>query len=713
MGLFAITVVDTLFPLQAPIVRRKSTMKILIADNNVDSRIELKVILEYGGYHVEVATNGEEALEMAMTAPPDMIISDILNPKMDGFRLCREIKSNPALKKIPFVFLISENPNPKHKQLSLSLGAVGYFTNPVQTTSFLKMIHTHIDEYKKGSLAGPDEKELRLSAIVMKHTTEGIMVSDEEGNIQTINTAFTKITGYTRDDIIGKNMKTLYSEKSSPNLYERIWAELQQNGFFQGEISAQRKGGASYLEWLNISAFKDETEKTLQYVAIFSDITKQRKMEKHLLEAQKLESIAQLAGGVAHEFNNLLTPIIGYVDILKGQTLEQPRVQDILSIIQKAAQHAAGLTKNLLSFSRQVPPALRLKSLKDLTLEIEPLLRQTIDQRIKITIASSDNLWPVLIDADQIHQVIVNLCMNARDSIIGPKIERSDFHPLIQIKLTNAYLDQKFCESHADAMTGDFVCLSVTDNGLGIDASVLPHLFEPFFTTKDAGQGTGLGLASSHGIVGRHKGWIGVQTNRGIGTTFEVYLPRFKRIVPGRVIQKDKDQTPVPDPAMTIMIVDDDELVRSLGKEVLENKGYRVLTARDGDQAMEIFKQETGNIEIVILDLTMPRQSGWEVLTNLRLLDPKLKAIISTGHTHPEKSRETKRMQPFTVLPKPFRPSDMEKAVRKVLKTGERQEPNRRQYDTPNFRGNERRSGFERRQGYSNSRKTLEKCRNT
>ncbi len=336
-------------------------MKILIADDNVDSRVALKAMLEHTGYHVEVATPGEEALEMAETAPPGMIISDILSPEMDGFRLFKEIKSNPILRKIPFLFYVSRDLDPKNKQLALSLGAVGYLTKPMQTTAFLKVIHAYIQEDQKGELASPEDKELHLSAIAMKHTTEGIMVSDTDGYIQTINNAFTKITQYTRDDIIGKNMRTLFSRNSEPDFYERMWADLQQNASFQAEISAQRKSGVSYVEWLNISAIKDKTGETVQYVAIFSDITERKKMEERLLQVQKTETISQLAGGIAHEFNNLLTPIIGYIDILREQTSDLPKIQSNLSIIQKAAQHAAGLTKSLLSFSHQPPPNPRAK----------------------------------------------------------------------------------------------------------------------------------------------------------------------------------------------------------------------------------------------------------------------------------------------------------------------------------------------------------------
>ncbi|MBN4053161.1 response regulator [bacterium AH-315-L15] len=389
-------------------------------------------------------------------------------------------------------------------------------------------------------------------------------------------------------------------------------------------------------------------------------------LENQLRQTQKLETVGQLAGGVAHEFNNLLTPIIGYVDLVKKQTLEQPEVQASLVMVQKAARRAGGLTKALLSFSRKNPIKLQPQSLAVLAGEVLHLLRQTIDRQIEITLESPGDLWPVLIDADQIHQVIVNLCVNARDALKGSLGERNGFQPSIRIEMKNVHLDEAFCKAQIEARTGDFVCLSVTDNGEGIEEATFPHLFEPFFTTKGLGRGmgTGLGLASSHGIVKRHNGWIGVKTDIGEGAVFEVYLPRTGRPVV-KTVQVATDQAETGGTA-TIMIVDDDELVRNLGKTVLERCGYTVLSAENGVQALEIFKRE-GRIEIVVLDLSMPSESGWEVLRRLRALDPALKAIISTGYDISGHTQDKGDLAPYTILSKPFTPRDMAQTIRAVL----------------------------------------------
>ncbi len=514
------------------------------------------------------------------------------------------------------------------------------------------------------------EAKDRLSSTVINSAAEAVLITDADEKIISVNPAFIEVTGYSEEEVIGQTPRMFQSGKHDKAFYQEMWNILSATGQWQGEIWDRKKNGTVYPKWLSIIAIKDETGKTTNYTSLFNDISERKEMEKQLRQTQKLETIGQLAGGVAHEFNNLLTPIIGYVEILLEQTLNQPKVQDPLFMVRKAAQRAARLTKELLSFSHQTPINLKSQSLSDLTLEVEHLLRQAIDRKIEITVESSDNLWPAHIDTDQIHQVIVNLCVNSRDTLKECMLARDNFKPLIEIKLKNVHLDREYCKAHLNAKIGDFVCLSVSDNGSGIDEAAVPHLFEPFFTTKEIGKGTGLGLASTHGIVKRHKGWIDLRTAKDEGTTFEVYLPRTGRPVEA-THQKLADKPVTHDP-MTIMIVDDDEFIRELGKVALERQGHTVLLAEGGNQALDIFKEERRRIKIVILDLTMPHESGWEVLRRLRALDPALKVIISSGHDISDQTKKKGNLELYTVLSKPFTPSDMGRVIREVLEQGQR-----------------------------------------
>ncbi|HIE65529.1 MAG TPA: response regulator [Nitrospiria bacterium] len=262
----------------------------------------------------------------------------------------------------------------------------------------------------------------------------------------------------------------------------------------------------------------------------------------------------------------------------------------------------------------------------------------------------------------------MNLCINARDALEEKLSEERDWQPEIKIKIRNVCLDATFCKSHLEAKAGDYVCMAVFDNGSGIDEMNVPHLFEPFFTTKEIGSGTGLGLASTYGTIKRHEGWIDLETTKGEGTTFKVYLPRTKSSVVAAVVTRtDK---PLAYGTETIMIVDDDELIRELGKVVLERRGYTVLLAKDGNQALRIFSREQGQIPVVVLDLSIPHQSGWEVLRRLRQINPESKVIISSGHDISDQASKPKDLRPFKALPKPFSPKDMEKTIREVLDQG-------------------------------------------
>jgi len=508
------------------------------------------------------------------------------------------------------------------------------------------------------------ENDLKLAVTVFQNATEAIMITDADENIISVNPAFIAITGFPEKEVIGQTPRIFKSGRHDKVFYQEMWHILSTTGQWQGEIWDNKKDGTVYPKWLSIIAIKNKTGDIVQYIALFNDTSERKEMETQLRQRQKLETIGQLAGGVAHEFNNLLTPIIGFVDILLEQAAKQPEMREALFMVQKAAWRAAGLTKELLSFSRKMPITLKPQSLLDLTLEVEHLLRQTIDRQIEIAVESSDDPWPVLIDTDQVHQVIVNLCVNARDALQDRLLEKKDFQPSILIKLKNVHIDKMYCKSHPDAKIGDFVCLSVSDNGEGIDEGTLSHLFEPFYTTKEVGMGTGLGLASSHAIVKRHKGWIGLKTTKGEGTTFEVYLPRTEE--PDVEALQEVSERPGTQDSVTVMIVDDDELVRGLGSKILERLGYTVFLAEGGGQALEIFKREPGGIDIVILDLSMPHQSGWEVLRNLRALDPDLKVIISSGHDISHQTKVKSELEPYTVLSKPFSPSGMERAIWKV-----------------------------------------------
>lgn len=380
------------------------------------------------------------------------------------------------------------------------------------------------------------------------------------------------------------------------------------------------------------------------------------------------EAIGHLAGGVSHEFNNILTAIIGNLNIAMQDIGNSQNLKSLLSEAEQAAHRGATLTKQLLAFSRQSPASPRPENLHSVAQEVTHLLRQTVDRRIQITVQSVDDLWPVVVDPTDIHQVIMNLCVNARDALrdrLQQSPESSDWQPAITVKTGNIQLDGNFCRSRPGIQAGDHVCLSVSDNGPGIDESIRDRIFDPFFTTKQVGQGTGLGLASVYGIVKQHNGWIELTSAKCQGTTFWIYFPRTDRPVA-------KKETPAADRSVsggneTVLFVDDEAPIRRLGETILRHHGYVVLLAKDGEEALQIYKREQGRIHLVILDLTMPKLSGWEVLRELARLNPAAKVLITTGHRITEHEKELPDLGTIEFIMKPYRPAELAQMVRKVL----------------------------------------------
>ncbi len=525
----------------------------------------------------------------------------------------------------------------------------------------------HIVQRRQIEFAGRKKKD--LAEKIINSSVDGILAFDCECRYTIWNKGMEEISGVSKEKVLGHRAFDVFPFLKETGEDAFFFAALEGKPVISEDrpYKVPATGKEGYFSG-HYSPLYGEGEQVVGGLAIIRDITERKHLEKQLIQTQKIETIGQLAGGVAHEFNNLLTPIIGYVDIIKMQTLQQTEVQASLDIVEKAAKRAAKLTQELLSFSRKNPINLQSHSLSDLTGEVVHLLHQTLDREIKIEVQSTDDLGAVLVDSDQIQQVIINLCLNARDALKNLITENSGFRPLIRIMMENTHLDETAKDALANAKAGDYVRLSVSDNGPGIEPDVLPHLFEPFFTTKATGQGTGLGLSSSYGIVKRHSGWIGLKTARGEGSTFEVYLPRTKN----PIFKKDTKKS-APSKAgktATIMIVDDDEYVRSFSRSAVDKLGHTVLMAEGGTQALDIFKKEREQIELVILDLSMPGESGWEVLRHLRALDPTLKAIVSTGHDIPGQPEDRKDLQPFSLLLKPYTPKDIERIIQEVLDQG-------------------------------------------
>jgi len=397
----------------------------------------------------------------------------------------------------------------------------------------------------------------------------------------------------------------------------------------------------------------------LGFIGTLTDITEQKHLETKLQEAQKMEAVGTLAGGIAHDFNNLLQVILGYADLLRLRMGKDEPGSRELQVIVSASKRGAELTQQLLTFSRKVESKLRPT---DLNLGVEntrKILARTLPKMIEIDVLLSGNLSFVNADPLQMEQVLMNLAVNAKDAMPdGGKLT---------IKTENVILDEEYCRTHPETRPGEYVLLEVSDTGHGMAEETLKHIFDPFFTTKGLAEGTGLGLAMVYGIVKSHDGYIDCTSDFGTGTTFKIYLPALEQEEkPEMVIEKDLYRGGTE----TILLVDDEEFVRDVARQMLTEFGYTVIVANDGESALQLYEQEQGRVDLVILDLIMPGIGGRKCLEKLLTINSKAKIVVASGFSDIEPMKETVEAGAKGFIGKPYEIISFLKVVREVLDRG-------------------------------------------
>lgn len=518
------------------------------------------------------------------------------------------------------------------------------------------------------SLRRRAQDELRRLAIAVDQAAEMIVVTDPEGTIQYVNPAFEKVTGYTRQEAVGKKSNILKSDVQEPKVYNELWATVSSGKVWVGRFTNRRKDGRYYEEEATISPVHDSSGNIINYVAVKRDITQEVLLEQQLRESQKFEAIAQLAGGIAHDFNNLLTSVIGNIQL--ARTKKDGDIQSYLEKAEQGCLRGASLVQQLLLYSRKSPSSREIVNINVIVREVLELARETIDRRIEFEIDLHPQLPGVRADSGQMHQILLNLLVNARDAIeefsngaqMQGKSEAREYHP--RIRITTAIVDKKQLRPPRDvrSVSRRYIVLTVSDTGIGMDKRVQQHLFEPFFTTKEVGKGTGLGLATAYGIAQNHGGWIEVSSRVGQGTTFKVYFPAEESSAGSFKSNQASEATS--GGHETILVVDDEASICEVATGILENNGYKVLVGLDGVEALEIYALEMDRIDLVILDISMPKLSGKEVLERLRKINPKVRVIISSGYLTGELSSESCGC---VFVQKPYRTEDLLRGVREAL----------------------------------------------
>ena len=511
------------------------------------------------------------------------------------------------------------------------------------------------------------EEALRKSQAALERVFEALpmglgLVQDRV--MQWHNSAMTGILGYRSEELKGKSARMLYPDEEE---YHRVGKAINEARLNQetAEVETRwvRKDG-SIVDCQVRYTLLDPEMKESAVLAMAEDISFQKRaeedkkmLEAQLQQAQKMEAVGTLAGGVAHDFNNLLQAILGYTQMLLMDMTGSEGEISKLKQIEKSAQRASELTQQLLTFSRKVESKLRPVDLNQEVSQVGKLLERTIPRMIKIEMHLVQGLWTINADPSQIEQIMMNLGVNARDAM--PEGGKLVF------ETENAVLDDAYCQTHLGARPGKYVLLSISDTGAGMDKATVDHIFEPFYTTKEVGKGTGLGLAMVYGIVKNHLGYIMCYSEPDEGTSFKIYFPALEN--ESVEVDEAAAQEALSGGSETILLVDDEESLRELGKELLERFGYRIITAPDGETALEIWKDQGADIALIILDLVMPGMGGKQCIEALLKMDPGVKVVIASGYTVNGHAKEALDAGARGFIRKPYELRQMLNEVRRVL----------------------------------------------
>ncbi|MGA9364954.1 MAG: PAS domain S-box protein [Bacteroidota bacterium] len=498
------------------------------------------------------------------------------------------------------------------------------------------------------------EEKIRLLSNTVRCVNECVSITDMSENFIFVNEAFEKTYGYTRNELLGQNIRKVRTSQNRPESLQNILSETLRGGW-EGELWNIRKDGSEFPVWLSTSVIRDERNTPTALIGVARDISDHKQLQQQLIQAQKMEGIGTLAGGVAHDFNNILAIILAYTSrLLRGKS-EPNKVSEGLEAIRKAVQRGAGLVRQLLTFARKTDVAFESVNVNSTIEELTKLLAETFPETITFTLRLDKDIPSIIADHNQIHQALLNLCVNARDAM-----SNNGTLTLMTKAVTGAELGKRFPEAHEEA----YVHLCVMDTGVGMNEATRCRIFEPFFTTKEGGNGTGLGLSVAYGIMKNHRGFIDVESEPGIGTTFNLYLP-VAQDAPGHFEELDQDEAP--GGTETILVIEDDEVLLGLIGVLLKEKGYKVLVARDGSEAIDIYREHCHEVALVFADMGLPILGGWEAFSRIKELNPQVKVIFTSGYLDSSAKSELLKGGARDFIQKPFEPERLLGRFRQVL----------------------------------------------
>jgi PAS domain S-box-containing protein len=705
--------------------------EILIIEDSPTQAEQLVYTLEQNGYKATVARNGKEALELLSTLRPTIIVTDVVMPGMDGFTLCKRLKGDENLKDIPVILLTAlsnpedvlkglecgadnfiTKPYDEHslltrirhilvnaelrKESKMQMGIEIYFRGKKyfitserqqildlllssyeaavsrsqelgRTQRELEELNAQLEERiteKTASLMAEMEERRRAEkgiyflASIVRNMPDAVCSVDSEGKIFSWNEAAEKMLGYKKEEILGKHVTTTIPEELAGKEMENCMAILNAAGFLTGYKSMRLDNNGKLVPVeITAVALKEVGQSISSYSFIMRDISERKKLEEQLLQAQKMEAIGQLAGGIAHDFNNILSAIMGYAHLLHDKLADGPLIDNAEQILE-SAERGAEVTNSLLAFSRKQMIRLMPIRINDMVRQFEKLLDRIIGEDVELRTTLADEDISVMADAGQLNQVLMNLATNARDAMPDGGV--------LAITTGTSVIDDSFVRSHGYGFPGPFALVTVSDTGVGMSTETASKIFEPFFTTKEPGKGTGLGLSMVYGIVKQHDGFINVYSEPDRGTTFRIYLPVINA---GEEVSVTTCAEPVilRGGSETVLVAEDDSKLRKLAEIVLKEHGYKVILAENGEDAVSKFIANSDTIQLLLLDMIMPKKGGREAYEEIKKIRPDVKVLFATGYTADRVGKNDLLDGGLNFVLKPVSPKDLLMKLREVL----------------------------------------------
>jgi PAS domain S-box-containing protein len=641
-------------------MKPNSDTSVLVVDDTPDRLELMKLLLRQGGYHVFTARDGCEAFEVARRERPLLVVSDVAMPKADGIELCRLLRSDSELSAIPILLVSALRVDDESAIEGLRAGADEYLEAPYDPMRLIAHVSRLVERARSEEMLRESEERYRM---LFQSSPQPMWVFDEETlRFLAVNEAAIHQYGYSREEFLSMTIKDIRPVEDIPALLDDV-GQCSRGIDVAGTWRHRKKDGK--LIAVDITSHELVFDGRPAKLVLAFDVSARKeaeealkRSEEQLRQSQKLEAIGRLAGGVAHDFNNILTAIMGYAELtLRRLGGEEDSLHRNIEEIKKAAKRAASLTQQLLAFSRKQvlqPKVLDLNLIVD---EMDRMLRRLIGADIDLVTILEPRLGHIKADPSQVEQIMMNLVVNARDAMPrGGKLT---------IETKNVYIDRAYAQNHLSARPGPYVMLAVSDTGEGMDTVTREQIFEPFFTTKEKGKGTGLGLSMVYGIVKQSGGNIWVYSEPGRGTTFKIYLPQVDE---GAAVEPGMTEAErIARGTETVLMVDDDDGLRELIEETLELEGYTVLAARNGQEALELCARRERPVDLLITDVVMPELSGRELAERLTAKCDELKVLYMSGYTDDAVVRHGVLEEGTFFLQKPFTLDALARKVRAVL----------------------------------------------